>query len=250
MKKILCLLVMFLFCSAANASIIMLKDGSAVRGNIAHQTETTVFVVEGDSWREIATSEIASIQESQSSRRASVASNLFEHSGTAAQNIKMRELIFKAGYDLEDGTFDNGFYKYGTGAGLSAAVEYVAYVNEYLGFGGGLSAQMPRFVEKVPGRFGFAPVYGMLKLRSLPQEPYYYGYAVGHIGYNAFYADNSFVNDKMSGGFYYAGGFGIVLKQFLFEFLYSVNSGGIQYRGFPDTDITYSKFTISAGIIL
>jgi len=171
--------------------------------------------------------------------------------GTVAENIKMNEFIFKIGGDF-NGRFKRDGNETRTGDGVSAAAEYFRYINDYLAFGAGISAQVPRGIQDESGRFGFAPVYAAVKVRSLPQEPYMYGYAVGQIGYNTVYSDKNFAGD-LSGGFYWGGGFGIVYQNFIFEFLYTLNTGSVNYKdvlpGGGSVNVDYPKFTFSAGII-
>lgn len=249
MKKLLTVLSIVLFYSVVSAEIITLKDGSVVKANIANQTESAVFVVDGTEWREIPRAEVVKIEPEENPRGQTLVQVLTDNADTVSDKIQMQEFIFKLGYDFS-GRFKVSGDDLVTGDNLSAAFEYYYYFNKYLAVGGGISAQLPRYIEGISGRYGFAPAYLSLKVRSLPQKPYLYGYAVGQVGYNSFYSTGNFPPDALSGGIYYAGGLGVVIQNFLFELLYSVNSGAVKHKISSDTDIEYSKLTFSVGIVL
>ncbi|MCL2389284.1 MAG: hypothetical protein FWC85_02740 [Elusimicrobia bacterium] len=255
MKKFLTLIgIMFLFYGALYAivdtAVITLNDGTVIEGNIANQTPSTIFVVTREDWVELNRNEVASVVVIPQRRPGDVVSLFYDFHGTVADNIKMRELIFKIGGDFNSRFTSGGSTQRLSDGAFSAAVEYFQYVSDFVALGAGVSAQFPRSLDGVPGRFGFAPVYAALKLRSLPQKPNMYGYAVGHIGYNIFYSTGNFPGD-LSGGFYWAAGFGIVLQRLVFEFLYSMNTGAIRNRDMPGQRITVEnpKFTFSVGVV-
>ncbi len=167
-------------------------------------------------------------------------------------NLKMYEANIKLGVDF-GGSWDTNEGNVNVGDNVSFAVEYYKYFNPYIAAGAGILAQIPRGADGISGSFGFAPAYIGIKVRSWPQEPGMYGYIVGHIGYNLFYADGSFNDDlKISnnGGVYYAGGIGIVYKAFIIEGIYGVNNGSAEDKinGTGKTlDVSYGKFTLSVG---
>ena len=180
---------------------------------------------------------------------------LFQPVVMSIENMPMHEINLKVGFDFNgncdlnetiggvDGTALN------SGNNASFAAEYYKYFNEYASAGVGVSAQMPRRLGDLSGNFGFAPVYIALKLRSWPQEPGMYGYAVGQLGYNFFYGDSSF-NDNFKSkkdGFYYGIGFGIVYNAFLAEAIFSVNNGEVEDKFDNKTNIDYEKWTVSIG---
>ncbi|MCL2144722.1 MAG: hypothetical protein FWH43_04435, partial [Endomicrobia bacterium] len=136
------------------------------------------------------------------------------------------------------------------GNNASFAVECIKYFNEYIGAGAGISAQIARVIDGLPGRVGFAPLYFSLKVRSWPQEPGLYGYVLGQMGYNFFYSDSGFEKrfSSKEGGFYYGVGLGFAYETFIFEGIYSVNSGSVKDR-VDDNKINmeYGKITVSMG---
>ncbi|MDR1195866.1 MAG: hypothetical protein LBL00_05255 [Endomicrobium sp.] len=186
---------------------------------------------------------------------ADIADILADHVPMPENTFPMYEMNIKAGFDF-DGKYDvrenisgTGLKSFNTGNNLSFAAEYIRYYTHYVGIGGGISAQILRRLNDFPGKFGFAPAYLSLKVRSWPQEPGLYGYIFGHLGYNLFYGDFKLENnyDAKDGGLYYAAGIGMIYKYFLLEGMYSVNEGSAESAKSGRADIEYRKFTISAG---
>ena len=187
--------------------------------------------------------------------RADIIDTLISPQPMALSSMPMREINVKIGFDF-DGRFGADGYASSAGTeklsvtnNVSFAVEYIKYFNRYVGAGAGVSAQIPRGVDELQGRFGFAPVYVSVKVRSWPQEPGLYGYVLGQIGYNLFYGDSGFEKDFASeeGGFYYGAGLGFIYNVFLFEGMFSVNSGTAKDRASNSINIDYDKFTVSVG---
>lgn len=177
--------------------------------------------------------------------------------GIEKENISMREINLKAGFDFSGfcdankEITDTGLKSLSAGNNISFAAEYYRYFSPYTAFGAGAAAQMPRWLEDVNGKFGFIPVYIGFKVRSWPQEPGMYGYVFGHLGYNFYFADSSF-KDRLKikeGGIYYGFGLGIVYQKFLLEALYAINSGVVEDRINAGSEVSfdYSKWTISIG---
>jgi hypothetical protein len=169
----------------------------------------------------------------------------------AKEYVPMREINIKAGFDF-DGKYDfntDAAEKLYTGNSVSFAAEYVRYFNDYVGAGGGISAQIPRAIDNFSGKFGFAPVYLSLKVRSWPIEPGLYSYVLGQLGYGFFYGDLSFTDDLSvkKGGFYYGAGLGIIYKVFLIEVMFTVNSGVMEDSAGGRKNIDYGKFTVFTG---
>lgn len=186
---------------------------------------------------------------------ADVIETLVSPVAMSKDSIPMREINIKVGFDF-DGKYDLSEDIAGletrnldTGNNVSFAAEYIQYIYDYIGIGGGFSAQIPRWIDELPGKFGFAPAYLSVKVRSWPQEPGLYAYISGQVGYNLFYGDSSF-RDKMSvreGGFYYGVGIGVVYKAFLAEGLFSSNSGIMEDENNDKISVDYGKITVSVG---
>ena len=170
--------------------------------------------------------------------------------------LPMREINLKLGFDFSGivdsnvgiGQYNQSSFVAGNNASFSA--EYFKYFNEYVAAGAGASAEVLRWMDTFPGKFCFAPVYAALKVRSWPQEPGMYGYAVGHIGYGFMYGNSSF-NDSLkvkNGGIYYAFGFGIVYKYVIVEALYGYNHGAVKDKtSGGGANIVYSSWRLSIG---
>ncbi|MCL1901273.1 MAG: hypothetical protein FWG57_07480 [Endomicrobia bacterium] len=186
---------------------------------------------------------------------ADIIDTLISPQPMALSSMPMHEFNVKIGFDFEgrfgaDGyTGSAGTEKLSAANNVSFAVEYIKYFNQYVGAGTGVSAQIPRGLDELPGQFGFAPFYVSVKVRSWPQEPGLYGYVLGQIGYNLFYADSGFEKNFVpeKGGFYYGIGLGFVYDVFLFEGMFSVNSGKAKDSANNRINIDYDKFTVSVG---
>ncbi|MDR2192303.1 MAG: hypothetical protein LBO62_05445 [Endomicrobium sp.] len=182
---------------------------------------------------------------------------LFNPVKISAAFINVYEANVKAGY-----IFNGSFYcnpQFGnsessnlkTDNAFSFSAEFFKYISAYIAAGAGASYQIAGSFENLDGKTGFAPVYFALKLRSWPQQPGLYGYAVGQIGYNFFYSDEVFSkNSKIDGGgLYYALGFGIIYTNYIVECLYGVHSGKVfdLQNGSKEIDIELNKITLSLG---
>jgi hypothetical protein len=113
--------------------------------------------------------------------------------------------------------------------GVSIAAEHYAYVNNIFAVGLGIGYEFQRCFDENSGRYGFLPVYAVLKARLISGENYH-AYAAAHIGYSHLISgDNSYVwQEESKGGFYYAGGIGASYKRFVIQLLYCVSNGSLQ----------------------
>ena len=169
----------------------------------------------------------------------------------STSSMPMREFNIKIGIDF-DGNYHTDKYiedidgkKFDVGNNASFAAEYIKYFNPYIGAGAGISYQIPRELDGFHGKFGFAPLYASLKIRSWPQEPGIYAYIACQAGYNLFYGDCEL--KPKEGGFYYGIGLGIVYKEFLIEVMRGVNSAIAQDMSKNKINMDYDKFTVSVG---
>jgi len=187
---------------------------------------------------------------------ADFAEDLMNFTSMDKSLLPMKEINFKAGVDFSGLVESNknigqdGVSDFTAGDNVSFAAEYFMYFNEYVAAGAGLSAENLRPIDSFPGKFGFAPLYVGVKVRSWPQEPGMYGYVVGQAGYGFMYGNTSFTDSLQikNGGFYYAFGLGIVYKYVILEALYGFNYGTLEDKTSGNkTEITYSRWTISIG---
>ena len=175
-------------------------------------------------------------------------------SGSAfAQNDMMTsgEWFIGANYDMGS-SLDTDDTNYDAEAGFSITGEYVMPYRDKMSLGGGITYQLPRALEPnadfaAGSEFNFTPVYGLVKY-DLEEG----AFVVGHLGYNLFNANEEFLDgDTVSGGLYYAAGFGMNLGQFDNESLedmnvglmYSVNNG--VYDDGTENDVSYSKLSLT-----
>lgn len=168
-----------------------------------------------------------------------------------------RELVANYEINIKVSSDFDGFYKYNgeeisVDDKISFSCEYINFFSDYVGAGAAITAQLPRTIDDIDGKFGFVPVYVLIKVRSWPQQPGMCGYVCGQFGYGFFYCDSEFKKtfSNMKGGVYYAAGFGLEYKKFLIEFLYGINKAEIKKPSEYKSDIEYGKLTFSFGIKL
>mgnify|MGYP000530015507 CR=1 FL=1 len=128
-------------------------------------------------------------------------------------------------------------------SGFTINGEYVIPYRDKISIGGGLGYQLSRSLsEDESSEFNFTPLYGIFKY-DMEEE----AYVIGHLGYNMLSANDEFKsNAELSGGLYYAAGFGIGMEQYNGEIIYSVNNGGWD-DGTDKLDLSYSKLSLSFG---
>ncbi len=236
----------FLFCLAAEsfAETVVMNDGTTYKGNIHHQDDKVVYIIQGMDLIKLQASDVKEIIKDEEVKKKDENLN-FDDSAPAV--VKNTEFILKAVYDL------NGSYKVSgssdtSSAGIGIGAEFYGYPYNNLGFGLGADIQNTRGAGGFLGDFYFIPVYASIKIRSNPTVPYKYGYAVAHLGYNFFHSQgglNNYFTDA-KGGVCYSAGFGFVYNRMVFELLWSVNRGKIKVLN-TETDVEYSKYSLSAG---
>lgn len=256
------------------ADIIYLNDGQALRGRVISQNNETV-IIETNSGQE--TIEAGQINRIEFSRSRYGGGDGSTRGYRSERRLKQAELIFKLGSDF-GGQLDiyNGSYYQGnfgttllsgasdTTSALTLTTEYLGYVTNQVGLGIGLTEQLPRKQTSQDGYFSFAPLYVLIRVRTIPDERYYYKYLTAHLGGNTFSADNNFAGDNASfgGGLYWAAGGGMVFNFLQVELLYTVNYGSISQSGLilnnatgnydsfsNSADVRYSTLNLSFGIV-
>lgn len=144
--------------------------------------------------------------------------------------------------------------------GVSFIGEYkVPMDNSQWTFGGGITYQIERSEDADIGAsdFNYTSFYGLAQY-DVSNNPLYF---VGKLGYNTFSVDipveiiNNYYGTNISydesGGMFYGIGAGYTFgeeENYVFEFLYSVNSGEIEVNGEGTLDADYSKLTASVGM--
>jgi putative salt-induced outer membrane protein YdiY len=128
-------------------------------------------------------------------------------------------------------------------SGFTINGEYIIPYRDKMSFGGGLGYQLSRsLTDEETVEFNFTPLYGIFKYDM--EEG---AYVIGHLGYNMFSGNEEFKNNgELSGGLYYAAGFGIGMEQYNGEIIYSVNNGGWE-DDVDKFDVSYSKLSLSFG---
>lgn len=154
--------------------------------------------------------------------------------------------------------------------GISLSIEYgseYGSINDTsIKLGIGTTYQIPRSLKNFEGDFNFIPIYSLIKICSVTNEPT--TYLIGQLGYNVLYEGESDYKGELSlrGGIYYGIGVGLILNHnFQIEALYSINKGEGDYSGGTvehydsdygwiysyvspmSFDIGYSKISLSIG---
>lgn len=136
--------------------------------------------------------------------------------------------------------------------GFSIAAEHYGYLSKYFALGVGVSYEAFRSLKTSPGKFSFLPIYLSVKIRPLKTEDYSV-YAVIQGGYNILIANHLYLGHASSeGGFYYAGGVGFSMYNYVIQGLYSVNNARLSYFSNVtniNKDITFSKIGIYVGYL-
>jgi hypothetical protein len=155
------------------------------------------------------------------------------------------EVAIKGGVDV-GGTLDVEGTDFDVDTGFSVAGEFTKSVAKIVSLGAGAEFQFPRSTESGSGTFNFIPVYALGKIQiPIPLNPY----ASAKVGYNFFLGNDDFKGGgSLKGGLHYGFGVGISLfKLLLAEGSYSIHNG-VYESGGGDSDITYSTFSIKAGV--
>lgn len=251
MKKIFyCLAILCFFSLASFAETVTLNNGTVYKGNIPHQDDQVVYIIQGENLIKIPVADIKEIKKDEDTSNKHDLLNI-DNDGEIIK--KDSELVIKAGFDF----YGNYRHKGSTSSedspkGINFSAEYYRYIQNVFGIGAGTTIQNSRDIGNTPGSFYFLPVYLSAKLRSNPTDPYKYGYVIGQAGYNFFIPDSEYddYTDKTQGGIYYAFGVGIVYNNVVFELLSSTNNGRAKIQSTnADIDIEYLKYTFSVGYI-
>jgi len=251
MKKLICCCVVLLcFVIFSYAETIILNDGTTYTGNIPHQDDQVVYIIQKEALIKIPKKDIKEIKQDEEPKKKQDFLDI-NNDGPVIENSN--EFLIKLGYDFY------GKYKYkghstseNSPKGFNFSAEYYHYLQNIFGLGIGTTLQNSRVIGNTPGSFYFLPIYLSAKLRSNPTDPYKYGYIIGQLGYNFLMPDSEYSDamDNTQGGLYYALGLGIVYNNVVFELLSSTNTGRSKIESTNAyVDIEYVKYAFSVGYI-
>ena len=276
MEKIFLIFALCMIVSLCRADTVYLNDGQVFRGRIISESNDTLTIETHNGGREVIDMQyirnIVRNEDHRPSRRP-----LREEYAQEAQ-MNNDEWIFKVGVDFEGKheTSGSNYFLAGSGntsidgtqdvsSGMSFSTEYVSYVSNNLGLGGGLTLQTNRALPGDGGNFSFLPIYGLIKLRTTPGRNGLYEYLIGQLGYNFFSGDQDYTGKggTLDGGLYFGLGAGVSINRMIqIELLYTEDRGGAsdsgyiydtvsnQYDYFSESgNIKYSKLGISVGFL-
>ncbi len=182
-------------------------------------------------------------------KRDSLADNLKNNT----VETKNTEFILQLGYDFQSRYLHKGEdEKSVSPKGITFSAKYYYYFIDELGIGIGANLQSSRELDTLPGRVYFVPAYLSLKLRSIPTEPYKYGYVCANVGYNLFFPNSKYTAhiDNEKGGLFYSIGLGFVYKHILMELAVSIHNAKANLKTTNyDIDIEYKTYTLSMGYV-
>jgi len=244
------------------ADVLYLNDGQALRGRVVSQNDDAVTIETNSGQEIIEAGQIDRIEYSRS--RYGDEDGSSQGYGTG-RRLMQTELIFKLGSDFggQLNIYNGSYYQgnYGTTllsgvsdttSALTLTTEYIGYFTNQVGLGIGLTEQFPRKQTKHDGYFSFTPLYGLIKVRTIPDDRNYYKYLTAHLGGNTFSADSQYAGDgaSLGGGLYYAAGGGMVFNFLQIELLYTVNYGSVSQSGLIYNSATgnYDPFNNSADV--
>lgn len=245
---IITFICLFFFSFMAYAEKIIMNDGTEYEGNIHHQDDNVVFIVCKEDLIKLNKSDIKEIQEDEKTKKKT--GLVIDDTDVVEDN---NEVIVQIGYDFYGKYLHKGHEnETDSSKGLTFAAKYYHYFIDEFGVGCGVNFQSSRDLEDIPGEAYFVPAYISLKLRSVPTEPYKYGYVVGNVGYNFFFPvadyDTYLVDEK--GGLFYSIGLGLVYDSFLFEVTGAIHNGTASLKSTTHKiDIEYRTYTFSVGYV-
>ncbi len=249
MKKFLfSLIFLFSFYFTVYGEKVVMNDGTEYEGNIHYQDNSVVFIVQKDDLIKLQKADIKEIVEDKNKKKDSLTIN-----DDTQQITNIWEGVLQIGYDFY-GSYSHKYSPEETDSskGVTFGAKGYCFFENIVGIGAGINLQNSRKLEDINGRFYFVPTYVSLKIRSIPTKPYKYGYIVGNLGYNMFFADSDYCNfmEKEKGGIYYGIGVGIVYNRVVFEVASSVHNASARTKTTKrNFDIEYKTYTCSLGYI-
>lgn len=244
------LFLVFSFYLIGYTEIVVMNDGKEYKGNIHHQDDNVVFIVCKEDIIKLNKSDIKEIKEDETVKKKSGDLVIDNDTDVVEKN---NETILQIGYDFYGEYLHKGHEKETDFLkGITFSAKYYHYFADEFGVGIGTNLQSSRDLQDIPGKVYFVPTYISLKLRSVPTEPYKYGYIAGNLGYNFFFPVSdydTYLNDER-GGLFYSISLGIVYDHFLFELAWALHSGSAKVKSTNyKIDIEYKTYTFSVGYV-
>jgi hypothetical protein len=250
MKTLLFLLSsLVLFATSAHAESIYLKDGKIVHGTIIEEDDKTILLETHDTQR-IDKSGIEFIRKDAEEKKwetvLKLATDIAGKNSFSNVKVSGTNTLHPGDSTIDPGT--------------SLTAEEIYYVRPTIGIGGGISYQTTRQEPVSGGHFNFIPIYGLVRVRSMPSSVNSYAYATAQFGYNYFVADHKYAgagNYEMTNGAYAGLGAGYVFGRMLVEVLYTVDQGRLSGDDYDaqnshysiSADAAYRKISLSLGVI-
>lgn len=243
------LFLLFCFSLLGYAETVVMNDGTEYKGNIHHQDDKVVFIVCKEDIIKLNKSDIKEIKQDEQDKKKS-GDLVIDNEQIVEKN---NEAIVQIGYDFYGEYLHKGHEKEEDFLkGITFSAKYYHYFIDEFGIGLGANLQSSRDLEDIPGKVYFVPTYISLKLRSIPTEPYKYGYVAGNLGYNFFFPVSeydTYLNDER-GGLFYSISLGIVYNSILFELTGAIHSGSAKLKSTNyKVDIEYKTYTFSVGYV-
>jgi hypothetical protein len=277
MKTFLLFLSFLVLCAtSAHADSIYLKDGKIVQGTITEEDDKMILLETNNTWQKIDKSTVEFIRKDNrqpvesSGTTTGGAKQVTAALGANRGEIKKWETVLKMAADFAGRNSFSNVKIVGTNTihrgdstidpGVTLTAEEIYYLRPAIGIGGGISYQTTRQEPASGGQFSFIPIYGLVRVRSLPTSENRYSYATAQFGYNYFLADHKYAgagNYVMSNGAYAGLGAGYVFGRMQVEALYTVDRGrlsgddndslGAHYS--ISADAEYRKLSLSLGVL-
>ncbi len=243
-------LLIFSFSLTGYTETVVMNDGTEYKGNIHHQDDNVVFIVCKEDIIKLNKADIKEIKEDEQVKKKSGDLVINNDTDTVEKN---NETILQIGYDFYGEYIHKGHEKESDFLkGVTFSAKYYHYFIDEFGIGLGANLQSTRELQDIPGKVYFVPTYLSVKLRSIPTEPYKYGYVAGNLGYNFFFPVSdydTYLNDER-GGLYYSISLGIVYSNFLFDLTWAIHTGSAKIKTTDyKIDIEYKTYTFSVGYV-
>jgi hypothetical protein len=158
---------------------------------------------------------------------------------------------FFASYDLYNQYSIANGKKEKINPAFSAGIEILPFADDFLLVGVGIEYQFPRTFKNTNVEFNYIPLY--FTFNAMISDYAYQPIIAGRFGYNFFGIDyNSPSDQKFYGGFYFALGGGLRIKNsMIVEILYSSPQGTIGFKNLAqEIDINYRMVSLKLGVIL
>lgn len=253
MKKVVCaLMIISFFVLHVYAEKVITNDGKEYVGNIHHQDDKVVFIVQKEELIKLNRADVKEIIVEEEKSKKKIDSFIDDLKNNNLEN-KKPEVILQVGYDFDAKYLHKGSEdKSVSPKGVTFSAKYYHYFMDEFGIGIGANLQTSRELDYLPGRVFFVPAYLSLKLRSKPTKTYKYGYISGNVGYNLFFPNLDYTSyiENEKGGFFYSLNLGFVYNHILLEASVAIHNAKANLKTTTyNVDIEYRTYTISIGYV-